>query len=213
MPIQKEFSVINLWKKIYKAHREGTLFYNLTLRAKPYFYGLKYTLYDPAANHIKLHCPEYIEPSKNNAEREIVERIFRSFRKMKDDQRQVSNTYLPSSLWQKLLDESYSSLNSGLKHNDLNTFHLFLSNFGTWKEYLGIESATLIRENIKSRITRLYLKNIIFLQQLKTWQWFYNKRKSISSLTYPAYGNQAGAYIDGNFVGVGSFFNEIYGFI
>ena len=170
-------------------------------------------LYDPAANRIKLHCPEYIEPLKNNTEKNIIERIFQSFRKMKEDQHHVSNVYLPSPMWQKLLDDSYYCLNSGSKHDDLTSFYFFLSNFGTWKEYLGVESATLIRGNMKSNITRLYLKNIIFLQQLKTWQWFYNNRKLISCLTYPTYGNQIGAYIDGNFVGVGSFFNEIYGSI
>ncbi|MBT6231671.1 MAG: putative sugar O-methyltransferase [Candidatus Scalindua sp.] len=144
---------------------------------------------------------------------EIVERIFKSFRKMKEDQRNVSDVYLPSSLWQKQLDNSFSYLTEGLKKNDVSKFHFFLSNFGTWKKYHGVESTTLIRSNMRSSIRRQYLKNVIFYQQLKIWKWYYNNRKQIYSLTYPTHGNQSGAYIDKIFVGVGSFFNEIYGSI
>jgi hypothetical protein len=66
---------------------------------------------------------------------------------------------------------------------------------------------------MKLPLRRQYLKNVIFYQQLKIWNWFYNNRKSISSLTYPTHGNQSGAYIDKTFVGVGSFSTEIYGSI
>ena len=167
----------------------------------------------PASKLITLYCPDYIEPTKDNDEKKIVERIFQSFRKMKEDQKGVSDIYRPSSLWQEQLDDSYSYLSEGLKKNDINKFHFFLYNFGTWKKYHGVESTTLIRDNMKSPLRRQYLKNVMFYQQLKNWKWFYNNRKSISSLTYPAHGNQLGAYIDKTFVGLGSFFNEIYGSI
>ena len=55
------------------------------------------------------------------------------------------------------------------------------------------------------------MKNEIFYKNFKNWQWIYNSRKPVSSLTYPTHGNQSGAYIDKTFVGVGSFGNEIYG--
>ena len=62
-------------------------------------------------------------------------------------------------------------------------------------------------------LKRRYLQNDVFYNQFKIWNWFYNNRKPVSSLTYPTFGNQTGAYIDGVFVGLGSFFNEIYGSI
>ena len=91
--------------------------------------------------------------------------------------------------------------------------HFFLANFGTWKSYHGVESNILIRENFKNPIRKQYLKNVIFHQNYLNWNFFYNDKKHINLLSYPQFGNQCGAYIDGNFVGVGSFFNEIYGSI
>lgn len=64
---------------------------------------------------------------------------------------------------------------------------------------------------MKSFIKRRYLQNEVFYKQLKLWKWFYGDRKPISCLSYPSYGNQSGAYINNVFVGIGSFFNEIYG--
>ena len=204
---------MSIVKKVHKAYQQGRVLSVINSRTKRFLYGLKHMIYDPASKQITLHCPDYIEPSKSHNEKEIVKRIFESFRKMKEDQKEVSDVYLPSSQWQRQLDDAYSNLNVGLKTNDVNKFHFFLANFGTWKTYHGVESATLIRDNMKSLIRRRYMKNIIFYQQLKTWEWFYNNRKPISCLSYPNHGNQAGAYIDKEFVGVGSFFGEIYGSI
>jgi len=186
-----------LLRKVLKAYREGRF---------------KYLIKDPASKRISLHCPDYVEPIKDKGELEIVERIFQAFRRMKEDQKNAHETYLPSSMWQKHIDNDYSYFTSGLKTNDINRFHFFLANFGTWKTFHGIESTTLIRDNMKSFINRRYLKNIVFNDRLKIWEWFYSYRRPISSLTYPTYGNQAGAYIDNKvFIGPGSFFNEIYG--
>ena len=201
----------DFFKKVQKAYRQRRLLSAIRSRAKPFLYGLKYTIHDPASNQIILHCPDYVEPPQDNHEKEIIERIFQSFRKMKEDQKEVSHIYFPSSLWQAHIDNNYSYLTEGLKANDLRKFHFFLHNFGTWKEDHGAESTILIRDNMKSLLGRKYLKNIIFLRQLNNWYWFYNNKKSISCLTYPSHGNQAGAFINGTFVGAGSFFNEIYG--
>lgn len=204
---------MSIVKKVRNAYQQGRLIDAINSRVKPFLYGLKYVINDPASKLIVLHCPDYVEPKRDDDENEIVERIFQSFKKMKEDQKKKLDIYLPTSLWQKQLDESYSYLTAGVKGNDIRKFNFFLSNFGTWEKYHGVEFATLIRDNMKSPLRRLYLKNVIFQQQLKRWKWFYNGRKSISSLTYPTHGNQSGAYIDKVFVGVGSFFNEIYGSI
>ena len=199
--------------KVRNAYQQGRLLDAINSRTKPFLYGLKHTAYDPASKKVTLHCPDYVEPLKTNNEKELVKRIFQSFSKMKEDQKEVTDAYLPSSEWQRHLDNDYSCLSLGRNTKDLNSFHFFLANFGTWKTYHGVESTTLIRDNMRSFIRRKYLKNVIFYQQLKNWEWFYNKRKPISCLTYPNYGNQGGAYIDNKFVGVASFFNEIYGSI
>lgn len=199
--------------KIKKAHREGRLISALKSRCTPYLQSMKYVFHDPASNNVILHSPNYVEPSNDKSETEVVERIFESFRKMKKDQQKVSDLYLPSSLWQQQIDVSYSCFTDALNSNDINKFHFFLSNFGSWKQYHGVESNMLIRNNMKTLIGRRYLKNVIFYKNLKTWQWFYNSRKPVSCLTYPTHGNQSGAYIEDKFVGVGSFFNEVYGSI
>ena len=152
-----------------------------------------------------------MEPSREKFELEIVDRIFHSFKKMKEDQKKVSKLYLPSSLWQEQLNHSYSYFAEALKLNDISKFHFFLSNFGSWKQYHGVENTTLINNKMKSVVGRLYLKNVVFFNALKNWRWVHNNRKDVSSLTYPRHGNQAGALIDNTFVGSGSFFNEIHG--
>ena len=203
--------ILSTFSKIIKAKREKRLALALKSRMLPFLLGLKYTLYDPAANNVILISPDYIEPSKEKSELEAVNRIFQSFKKMKEDQKKISKIYLPSSLWQQQIDNSYSYFAEALKSNDLNKFHFFLSNFGTWKKYHGVESTTLIKNKMKTIFGRRYLKNVIFFNALKNWKWIYNSRKNVSSLTYPRHGNQVGALIDNNFVGAGSFFNEVYG--
>lgn len=205
--------MITRMRKIRNAYREGRVQAMVRARAKRLFYGMRYVMHDEAADRLSLHCPDYVEPSHERCEVEIVERIFRSFKKMKADQRQQPARYVPSSLWQGQLETSYSHLAAGLRTNDIRPFHYFLANFGTWKTYHGLESNVLIRDNMTSLIRRRYLKNVIFYNQLKIWKRFYNNRKPLSALTYPTYGNQAGAYLDRMFVGTGSFFNEIYGSI
>ena len=49
----------------------------------------------------------------------------------------------------------------------------------------------------------------MFGKQLKLWKYFNNYKKDTSALNAPIHGNQIGAYIDNNFVVIGSFFNEI----
>ncbi len=211
MKLKKDYKMTKLFKKIQKAYQEGRLSSIFYSRTKSFLYGIRYLIHDVASDQISLHCPNYVEPLKDKSELEIVERIFQSFRKMKEGQKNVSNCYLPSSMWQEQLNKSYSYLGSGGKRDDIDKFHFFLANFGSWKTYNGVESTTLIRDNMTSLIRRRYLKNVIFYNQMKIWKWFYNDRKPISSLSYPTYGNQVGAYVDNIFVGVGSFFNEIYG--
>ena len=54
-----------------------------------------------------------------------------------------------------------------------------------------------------------YLKNEIFLKHYKIWKDFGYEKKDLNKISTPEFGNQLGAYIDGNFVTIGSFFNQI----
>ena len=155
--------------KIKKAYREGRLIPVLKSGINLYLKSLKYIAYDPASNNVVLHSPDYTEPSKDKSEMEVVKRIFQSFRKMKEDQQKVSDLYLPSSLWQQQIDDSYSYFTDALQSNDLDKFHFFLSNFGSWKQFHGVESNMLIRDNMKTLIGRRYLKNEIFYKNFKKW--------------------------------------------
>lgn len=158
---------------------------------------------------IVLHSPEYIRPDPG--ERHMVERIFISYQQMKKDQEQAPACYAPSSLWRSQLEQAYGDLIAGWKGNDIERFHFFLANFGAWKTYLGLESSPFIGECARSRLKRRYMQRDVFERQLKIWRWFQGDEKPLSRLSYPTHGNQAGAFIDGVFVGVGSFFNEVYG--
>ena len=206
----------NFIEKIQIAKEQGRLAYALKSRALPYLNQLKY-IHDPGSKYIEITCPNYQLPIAREDEI-VVKRIFESFRKMKLSQQTSSDLYKPSSAWQKHLDKSYNYLLDGIQSNDIKKFHFFLNNFGAWKEYHGIESNTLLNSKNKTILGRHFLKNVLFHQNLQLWLWFYNSRKPLSSLSYPRFGNQMGAYIknefgDKTFVGAGSFFNEIYGSI
>jgi hypothetical protein len=197
-----------------RLRRQGGLLREANARLKPYLLGAGYLLRDPAAGVVTLHHPEYVAPATDAAEREIIARISRAFRRMKEDQREAAAVYRPSSMWQELLDRAYAPLSEGF-NGDLSIAHNFLANFGCWRTRHGIESTDMIQANMKSEIRRRYMKNAFYLRQLKFWRWFYNGRKSPQRLSYPTHGNQSGAYLhlggEDIFVGPGSFFNEIYG--
>lgn len=170
---------------------------------------VRYLIHNPAARFVTLHCPDYVQPDANDAP--LVERIFQAFRMMKRQQSHEPPHYLPSGMWNDLLGDAYSEMTESIRTDDVSRFHFFLANFGAWKKYTGIESSTLIRESMRSYFKRSDVINAIFYSHYKFWSRFYHDRKPLSALAYPRHGNQAGAFLNGVFVGIGSFFNEIYG--
>jgi hypothetical protein len=169
----------------------------------------RYLLKDPASN-IVLHCPDYVEPDSGADERALVERIFRSYGRMREDETRADPRYLPSPVWREQLDRAYAHLTDGYRANDLSTFHFFLSNFGAWKEFHGVEDTTLMWDNVRSFLGRRYLRGEVFASQHRLWRWFYGETRPTRALSYPRHGNQSGAFIDGVFVGVNSFSTEIH---
>lgn len=200
-----------LVSSVLRARREGRLGPAVRSRAAMLAAAARYAVHDPAAGRVTLHAPAYVVPSDDPAERALVERIFAAFKRMKADQPDAPAVYLPAPQWQRQLDESYEPFARALARDDVEPFHFFLANFGAWQRYTGVESTTLIREAARSRLRRLQVTNELFLDQLRFWQWLRGGDVPVSRLAYPRFGNQAGGFIDGTFVGPGSFFNEVYG--
>lgn len=201
----------SLVRSALRARRDGRLAAAVRGRLIPLGRGMRYIVRDPAAGRVQLHAPGYVRPSDDPAERALVERIFRAFKRMKADQRDAPAVYLPAAQWQRQLDESYEPFVRAVAQDDIEPFHFFLANFGAWDRYTGVESTTVIRDAARSRLQRLHVTNDLFLGQLALWQWIHGGRVPMSRLSYPRIGNQVGGFIDGTFIGPGSFFNEIYG--
>jgi SAM-dependent methyltransferase len=168
----------------------------LARRLRPYVAGAQ-VIFTPS--DISLYCPDYVEPEISD--RALVERIFSAFTKMKADHAKASRLYQPAPFWQRLV-ASYP-----LK--TLSEMEFFLTNFGTWRNALALESSPLLHRLSKRAITRRYCQHFLFGEPLQLWQSLCDK--PLSRLTYPSHGNQAGAFVQNTFVGLGSFDNEAYG--
>lgn len=201
-------SIKNIINKSLKAYREGRFYLALFSKINPYFIGLMYIF--SFNKNIKIHNPDYIEPSSSKYELEVVNRIFKSYKKMKYSQKNIDNSYLPSKLWEDQLNESYDYLISSEREDDFKKFHFFLSNYGCWKKYHGIANNMLIRNLSRSILGRKYLQNITFKKNLKLWKWIDKKNNDLSELEFFRCGNQSGSFIDNKFIIASSFFNQYY---
>ena len=156
---------------------------------------------------IILKEPKKVEPA--DSEKTFYERLFNFYKNMKFKEINNPEITKPSSLWQNHINNDYKFLIDSFKKNDLANFSFFLNNFGNWNNYLGIEHNTLLKRYSKNLFLKSYLKNEIFLKHYKIWKDFGYEKKDLNKISTPEFGNQLGAYIDGNFVTIGSFFNQI----
>jgi len=200
---------MSLKKKLLIAYKNKTLIKKVKKKINPYYQGLIYKFISKSNDNIKIHSPKLIQTSDKDLD--ITTRIYKSYKKMKDDEPKASNLFRPSKMWQEHINKDYKILNESLQKDDLSKFSFFLSNFGNWENSLGIENNILVKKFEKNYFLKEYLINVLFGKQLKLWKYFNNEKKNISNLNLPTHGNQVGAYIDKNFVVVGSFFSEIYG--
>ena len=199
-----------LLHKIAITYKEGRLKSVVLQRLLPFLKGIRYLYLLPFyRKKVKIHCPNYTNEYRKEDEK-LYKRLMTAYKQMKKDQSEMYAEFKPSSAWQKFVDTEYNILSKALADNSLKDFSFFLTNFGAWKKYQGIENATLIRNN-NTLWRKMYLKKFIFEKQLKTWKWITNNKKPISELSYPKFGNQLGAEIENTFIGPGSFFNEVYG--
>jgi hypothetical protein len=193
-----------------QAHAEGRLAYSLKNRLDPYFKGALYSFSLTNQHSIEISCPPLQSPSSDKEEVELVRRIFTAYKKAKSAQNKPEYApFLPSKLWIRQIEKSYDYFQQAINEDSVDKFHYFLNNFGTWPKYHGVESNVLLHRNNKP-ILQNYLKMEIFKKGLDFWKWM-SGEQNLALLSYPRHGNQAGALIDGHFVGAGSFGNQVYG--
>ena len=200
---------MRLFAKIKNAVQEKRLVKTILKKIYPYLKGFFLIFFD-RAKEIKIFTPK--ERVIDKSDLPLAEKILNSYKSMKLDQDQNQNSilYRPSSLWQQHLDNDFKFIKEAVKKDDLEKFLYFLQNFGDWNNYLGIENQNLIKDYSKNVFLKKFLKNEIFFGQLELWNYFNKKNLDYKKLNMPRFGNQNGAYIEGNFVVIGSFFNEIY---
>ena len=145
----------------------------------------------------------------NESDKDLYLRLFNFYKLMKKNEVNNPEVIKPSSLWQTHINQDYKFLLDSSKNNDLESFAFFLNNFGNWDNYLGIEHNILLKRYSKNFILRSFLRNEIFLKHFMIWKDFGYSRKDLQKIATPEFGNQLGAYLDGNFVTIGSFFNQI----
>ena len=139
----------------------------------------------------------------NSEDDAIISRIMCAYHKAKFAQIEADPVYLPSSLWQKQLDDSYSSMKKSKEE-----VGYFLNNFGSWPKYTGIEHSTLIDDLSTSKMSRKRL-NRMFSNLLEFWKLHEQQDRTLESITYPQHGNQSGIEINGTFLGIGSVTNDL----
>lgn len=177
-----------------------------------YFYAhliglIKIFSFQKKVIEVKIKKPIHVKI--NNDDVKLHERLFDFYKKLKLDEINTPDLVKPSSMWQKLVNNDYKFLVESYKKEDLDNFSFFLSNFGNWNNYLGIEHNNLLQRYSKNFLLKSFLKNEVFLKYFKIWKDFGYTKNDLNKIDTPEYGNQLGAYLDGNFVTIGSFFNQI----
>ncbi len=179
-----------------------------TIKKKIYPYYKGFTLLFKFHNKkIKI----YVTTKKliDKSDLPLAERIFKSYKLIKSHQKNKSNFYKPSSLWQNHINKDFDFLLKASNDDDLEKFLFFLQNFGNWEKYLGIENQVMIKNYNKNLLLKKFLSEEIFGGQFDLWK-FFNKDRNLDDLDLPKHGNQIGAFIDNKFVVIGSFSNHIY---
>ena len=154
---------------------------------------------------IEMFTPSYVQP--DISDRPMVERIYAAFQKAKYDQKSKDAVFMPSTLWQKVLDSCY------MKYPDvtIDQFHFFLSNFGAQEKHIGITWTHLLSQYAKTLKSRKYFERMIIGQKIGWWLKFESNGRDLSVLSHPRHGNLWGAIVNDSFVSYESVLNEFYG--
>jgi putative sugar O-methyltransferase len=157
---------------------------------------------------VKIHSPDYAE--RDLMELETVNLVFTAYKKAKEDQKNKSSIYAPSSLWKDQIDNAYAPLLQGFNKNNIEQFHFFLCNFGSWKTSTGIESSSTVQSHAVNNKTIHYFEDKMMRPFVQWWINYESRGWSLESMAHPMFGNQYGAFINGHFVTIGSIFSDLY---
>ena len=135
------------------------------------------------------------------ADRPIIERIVAAYRRAKHDQQRAPAVYRPSSLWQHHLDTAFAEL-----ARDTDAAAHFLANFGIWPIDMGIEGSATLFHTPEGRAQF----RDIFVPMLRFWRLHHQHDRPLDVLTYPRFGNQGGAIVEGVFIGLGAPFSDVH---
>jgi len=166
-------------------------------------------IFFPKKKEINISIKKLDSFEINSSDKDLFLRLFNFYKLMKNSNEKYPSILKPSTLWEKHINNDYKFLLKSLDENNIENFAFFLNNFGNWNNYLGIEHNILIKRYSKNIFLRNFLKNEIFYKYYEIWRDFGYSKDQLQKLATPEHGNQPGAYLDGNFVTIGSFFNHI----
>lgn len=158
---------------------------------------------------MSLYCPKFLEPDPADAP--LIERIFTAYEKASSQQENVDARFQPSVMWQNIFRRSFPDIAESLPGRDLNRFHRFLANFGSWPEPTGIEESWLIRQSSTDENTKLHLQQKIMAPLIRWWLRLESQGLDLSALEIPRHGNFGGTRVNGHVISPGSVFSQIYG--
>lgn len=158
---------------------------------------------------IKLVPPRHVAPDPS--ERPLVDRIFAAYQKAKHDESNRDPVFLPEGGWKRVVESAYADLIQGCDNNDVERFHFFLANFGAWDRPTGIEESSVFRRIEESGRKKKHFEQQVMAQLIQWWETFESNGRSLSELTIPRFGNQAGVLVNGHFILPNSVFSEFYG--
>lgn len=158
---------------------------------------------------VTLHYPGQVVPDA--AELPLVERLFAAYRAAKEAEASVDPVFHPDGGWKKVRDVAYAPLLEGLSRGDLERFHLFLANFGSWPSATGIEKSRLIHESSLDERKRRHFERRIMAPMIQWWRVCGGGGRELSALDAPRVGNPCGVMVDDVLVTPGAVFGEIYG--
>lgn len=140
---------------------------------------------------------------------EVYKRLFDSYKKQKNNEKELNKDFKSSEMWSKLINSNYFQLIESYQNNDFSKFVNFLDKFGHSNKYLGLTFNILIPKYINF-LKKNYIKKNMLDNAFKKWN-FFTANKDYKFLNTPRFGNLDGGFINEDvFVSYTSFFNEIY---
>lgn len=204
--IDKNILSFKLLDKLVYAKKNKRLFKSILRKIIPYLKGLFYFVTFKKEDFKLIVSNEAVN---NTQDKELINRLFEFYKKMKQEQKNVHSLYKPSSLWQNHIDKDFYQLKLSIKENNFENFSKFIQNFGNTEYDLGILDHSS-RSYQKNYFLKKFLINNLYNSQIKNWDYFNQKKYSYDALNMPKYGNLNGVFYKNNFFIYGAPINHIY---